>query len=260
MAIKTYKRGSKDKLSANFKVSEFLCHGSGCCTEGKVDEKLVKILQQIRDHFGKPVHISSAYRCETWNKKVGGVSKSYHRYGQGADIKVTGITPAEVAKYAESIGVLGIGLYETDKDGHFVHVDTRTTKSFWYGQGQAKRTTFGGAPAKSTKPTKTETYTLKQFIKDVQKACGSSVDGIAGQDTLSKTVTVSAKKNSKHAVVKAVQKRLSALGYTEIGTADGVAGAKFTTAVKKFQKDNGCWPDGVITAKNKTWKKLLGMK
>ena len=256
MAIKTYKRGSTDKLSTNFKVSEFLCHGSGCCTEGKVDEELVKILQKIRDHFGKPVYISSAYRCETWNKKVGGVSRSYHRYGQAADIKVDGVKPAEVAKYAESIGVLGIGLYETDSDGHFVHVDTRTTKSYWYGQKQEKRTTFGGTPVVTKKP---ENYTLTQFVKDVQKACGATVDGVPGPETLSKTITLSSKINNKHAAVKAVQKRLAALGYTEIGTADGVAGPKFTSAVAHFQLDNHCTADGVITAKNTTWKKLLGM-
>ena len=61
------------------------------------------------------------------------------------------MAPAEIAKYAESIGILGIGLYETNRDGHFVHIDTRTTKAFWYGQKQAKRTTFGGS--KSTAPT-----------------------------------------------------------------------------------------------------------
>lgn len=252
MAIKTYKRGGTERLSTNFKVSEFLCHGNGCCTQGKVDEKLVEILQNIRDHFGKPVHISSAYRCSTWNKAVGGVSRSYHLYGQAADIKVEDTAPAEVAKYAESIGVLGIGLYETDSDGHFVHVDTRTTKSFWYGQKQEKRTTFGGASAE-------EEYTQEQFIKDVQKACGASVDGIAGPETLSKTVTISESKNRSHAVVKPVQKRLAALGYTGVGEADGIAGPKFTNAVIQLQEDNKCWADGEITAKNKTWKVLLGV-
>lgn len=104
-----------------------------------------------------------------------------------------------------------------------------------------------------------ESYTKTQFIKDVQKACGASVDGIAGSETLSKTVTISATKNRTHAVVKAVQKRLYALGYTQVGVADGVAGAKFTAAVKEFQKDNGYISDGEVTAKNKTWRKLLGM-
>lgn len=103
------------------------------------------------------------------------------------------------------------------------------------------------------------TYTLKQFVKDVQKAIGAKVDGIPGSETLSKTVTVSAKKNNKHAVVKFIQKRLIALGYTEIGKADGVAGPKFTSAVAHFQLDNNCVTDGEVTAKNTTWKKLLGL-
>ena len=106
---------------------------------------------------------------------------------------------------------------------------------------------------------KKTSYTLEQFVKDVQKACGASVDGIAGKETLSKTVTLSATKNRTHAAVKAVQKRLYALGYTVVGSADGVAGAKFKAAVIDFQQNNGCYADGEITAKNKTWKKLLGM-
>ena len=58
----------------------------------------------------------------------------------------------------------------------------------------------------------------------------------------------------------AVQKRLAALGYIEIGKADGVAGPKFTSAVAHFQQDNGCEVDGEITAGKKTWRKLLGMR
>ena len=109
---------------------------------------------------------------------------------------------------------------------------------------------------------KTETsvnsdYNLETFIKDVQKACGAKIDGIAGADTLGKTVTVSAKKNSRHAVVKYIQRRLDALGYDEVGNDDGIAGPKFTAAVKHFQKDNGCVVDGEITAGKTTWRKLL---
>ena len=102
-------------------------------------------------------------------------------------------------------------------------------------------------------------YGLKDFIIDVQEATGAKVDGIAGSETISKTVTVSSRKNSKHAVVEAIQKRLYALGYTEVGDADGIAGSKFTKAVKNFQKANGCISDGEVTAGKLTWKKLLGM-
>ena len=101
-------------------------------------------------------------------------------------------------------------------------------------------------------------YDLKAFIKDVQAATGSKVDGIAGSETISKTVTVSSKINNRHAVVKAIQNRLNALGFN-CGTVDGIAGAKFTAAVKAFQLAQNCVADGEITARNKTWRKLLGM-
>ena len=103
-------------------------------------------------------------------------------------------------------------------------------------------------------------YTLAQFIRDVQRACGAAVDGTAGSETLSKTVTLSANKNRTHTAVKVVQQRLLVLGYTEVGEADGVAGAKFTSAVAHYQQDNGCFVDGEIAEWGKTWHKLLGVE
>lgn len=132
-------------------------------------------------------------------------------------------------------------------------------KIYGYGRPKYNDDYVEGVNTSNASTTQASTYTLKDFIKDVQKACGASVDGIAGPETISKTVTVSSKKNSKHKVIKAVQKRLKELGYVEVGTADGIAGPKFTSAVIHFQQDNGCVVDGEITAKNKTWKKLLGM-
>jgi len=250
MAIKVYKRGDSTKLSANFRAREFDCHGAGCCSQTKVDEKLVEYLQKIRDHFGKPVNITSGYRCKAHNEMVSGAaSKSKHMDGMAADIVIDGVNPLEVAKYAESIGVKGIGHYDD-----FVHIDTRTTKSFWYGHLQSYRATFGGAPA----PAEGE-YTLEQFVRDVQKACGAKVDGIAGPETLGKTVTLSAKKNRAHPAVAAVQKRLYDLGYRQVGTADGITGPKFDAAVKAFQKDHDCVVDGELTAGQKTWRKMLGL-
>lgn len=102
------------------------------------------------------------------------------------------------------------------------------------------------------------TYTKTQFIKDIQSAIGAKVDGIAGKETLSKTVTVSKTKNNRHAVVKPIQKYLNTLGFS-CGVEDGIAGAKFDAAVKAYQKSNGCVIDGEITAQKTTWKKLLGM-
>lgn len=102
-------------------------------------------------------------------------------------------------------------------------------------------------------------YGRAQFIKDVQVSVGARADGIAGPETLAKTVTVSRSKNNRHAVVKPLQRYLSAQGYPA-GTADGVAGAKFDAAVKAYQKAHGCIADGEVTAKKNTWKSLLGLR
>ena len=161
----SYTKGKAVKLSTNFKSTEFDCHGSGCCSSTKIDSKLVEYLQKIRDHFGKPITITSAYRCTKHNKNVGGSTGSYHTYGEAADIVINGVTPREVAKYAESIGVKGIGLYETSKDGYFTHIDTRTSKYFWYGQACTYRSTFGGAPL--TKPTTSTTTTKPTVVTPV---------------------------------------------------------------------------------------------
>lgn len=247
MAIKNYVKGDNQKIAANFRAREFDCQGRGCCSTTPIDEKLVEYLQQIRDHFGKPVYLT-AYRCPTHNAKTPNAApRSRHIYGQAADFHIDGVAPAEIAKYAESIGVKGIGLYDT-----FVHIDTRETKSFWYSHAQERRTTFGGTPQQ-------DGYSLEQFIRDVQGNTGSEVDGIAGPETLGNTVTISRYVNRTHPVVEFIQKRLYSLGYIQVGEADGIAGAKFEEAMKAFQYDHNCKTDGEATAKNRTWRELLGM-
>lgn len=130
MTIKAYskaKDGNK-KLSANFKVKEF------ACTDGSdpifIDSDLVDVLQKVRNHFGKSVTITSAYRTPGKNKACGGTTYSQHLYGRAADIKVGGVTPSKVAAYAEKLLPTkgGIGIYST-----FVHIDVRATKARWKG-------------------------------------------------------------------------------------------------------------------------------
>lgn len=249
--VKQYIKGEATKLSANFKSTEFDCHGKGCCSSTEIDTTLVKFVQDIRDHFGSAVVINSGYRCTKHNKNVGGAGKSKHVSGMAADIVVKGVKPAEVAKYAESIGVLGIGLYETDKDGYFVHIDTRTTKAFWYGQAQAKRTTFGGAPE------------IEISIWDWQKAAikdgfdfprygadgkwGSECEAVA-KKAICKKRTLSYK---YWELTKIVQKVVGV-------DVDGKFGSDTKEAVKIWQKNHGLASDGEVGLN--TWKKILGVE
>jgi uncharacterized protein YcbK (DUF882 family) len=47
---------------------------------------IMKVLDPLREAYGQPIIISSAYRCEALNHLVGGVSTSQHLKGQAADI------------------------------------------------------------------------------------------------------------------------------------------------------------------------------
>lgn len=200
------------KLSEHFTSNEFDCHGSGCCSTTIINEKLIEYLEKIREHFKKPITITSAYRCVTHNRNVGGATGSRHSKGDAADIVVSGVAPAEVARFAESIGIKGIGLYETSADGHFVHIDTRDVKSFWYGQKCAARSTFGGSNASTT----VTTPESKNYLLSV---------GSTGN------------------AVRALQENLVLLGYP-IAT-DGIYGAKTQAAVRDYQGKNGLAVDGI---------------
>ncbi len=118
------KRDGKDKISENFKISEFKCKDGS--DEILIDVDFVRTrLQKIRDYFGDSVIINSAYRTKEYNEKVGGAKNSYHVKGRAFDIVVRGKTVKEVAKYASSIGIKGVMQYPT-----FVHVDSRENK-YW---------------------------------------------------------------------------------------------------------------------------------
>lgn len=53
--------------------------------------KLVdNVLDKLREAWGKPITVSSGYRCPALNTAVGGVKKSQHQNGQAADLVVGG--------------------------------------------------------------------------------------------------------------------------------------------------------------------------
>lgn len=181
--IYQYAKGSSGDLSPNFRKSEFACKCDRCKTV-TVDTELVDILQRIRDHFRKPVNINSGYRCKEHNAEVGGDPNSSHMQGMAADIRVKGVAPMEVAKFAESIGVKRIGLYEGD-EGEFVHIGSGVTKRFWLGRKAVLVDTFGAAPVQVCT---VSVPVLKRGMKSdavraVQKLVGCEADGSFGPAT-----------------------------------------------------------------------------
>lgn len=58
-----------------------------------------KVLQPVRDHFGKGVKVNSGYRSPESNAAVGGSKTSDHCKGQAADIEIPGVANADLAQW-----------------------------------------------------------------------------------------------------------------------------------------------------------------
>ncbi len=109
-----------------FNRAEFACK-CGCGFDS-FDFETYLILVDVRQHFGKPVTITSGCRCDWHNGKVNGAKNSKHCQGVAADFKVKDISADDVADYIESkySDKYGIGRY-TGR----THVDSRPTKARW---------------------------------------------------------------------------------------------------------------------------------
>ena len=131
----SFAKNGDRRLAPDFKVRELRCwDGSDTVM---VDETLTVVLQCIREHFGKPVTITSGYRTAAHNAAVGGAKSSQHLLGRAADIRVQGVSVEDVAAYAESLmpDWGGVGRYpvKAGRTTGWVHVDTRAEKARWRG-------------------------------------------------------------------------------------------------------------------------------
>ncbi len=118
--------------SEHFTESELSCHGRDCCGgANETKQELVDALEALRTEVGLPIQVDDAYRCPIHNKAVGGVPGSQHQMGIAADIKIKGMTAADMYKAALKIPAFangGIGVAE--RQG-YIHVDTRATIARW---------------------------------------------------------------------------------------------------------------------------------
>jgi len=96
-------------LSANFSLHEMtksetaLRMGFDNTPDDEATENLrllcEKVLQPVRDHYGKGVKVNSAYRSPESNAAVGGSKTSDHCKGMAADIEIPGVANADLAQW-----------------------------------------------------------------------------------------------------------------------------------------------------------------
>jgi len=125
------------KLSDNFSLHEFTRsqtatrHGIDNTPSkeiiGNLQSLCLGVLQPVRQHFQKPMIISSGYRCVELNIKIGGSITSQHVQGQAADIEVLKISNLELSDWINknlSFDQLILEFHNPDEDPHsgWVHV------------------------------------------------------------------------------------------------------------------------------------------
>ena len=109
-----------------FSATEFRCKCGCAAGIERMHPDLLMMLDELRDRAGIPLVLSSAYRCEAHNRKVGGVNASAHTRGYAVDIKcLNSHTRFQILQAALEAGFRRIELAPT-----WIHVDTDPDKPF----------------------------------------------------------------------------------------------------------------------------------
>lgn len=108
---------SSVKLTAHFTREELQCD---CCKQAPMESAFLARLEEFRVKWGKPMNITSGYRCQKENERVGGVPGSMHLRGRAVDVAVSPLDRYAFVKLAYDVGFTGIGIGK-----NFIHVDDR---------------------------------------------------------------------------------------------------------------------------------------
>ena len=87
------------------------------------------VLDPIRESWGKPIIVTSGFRCKAVNDKVGGVKTSQHTQGQAADLDIG--TPEQNKELFEHICKSGVTFDQLllENNGAWVHISYNINKN-----------------------------------------------------------------------------------------------------------------------------------
>lgn len=103
-----------------FRQREFLC---ACCGVERMALDFMRKLDDLRDALGFPLLVTSGWRCQAHNSKIGGSLYGPHTQGRAADILIE-LEPAyRLVSNALRMGFTGIGMYQKGTGPRYVHLD-----------------------------------------------------------------------------------------------------------------------------------------
>ena len=111
----------KPSSTKNFSDIELRCT---CCGENKMDQSYLVRLQDIREIFGTPMTLTSAYRCPDHNERISAMKSRTgpHTTGRAVDVAVSHKDALRLIRIALERGITGIGIKQHG-DGRFIHLD-----------------------------------------------------------------------------------------------------------------------------------------
>ena len=111
------------KFYPNFKAEEFNCSH---CGDNKMTPEFMGKLQALRTAYGKPMRVTSGYRCPKHPIEAKKAAPGAHASGCACDIGVEGADAHRLLKLAMEMGFTGIGVQQKGA-GRFLHLDTLAT-------------------------------------------------------------------------------------------------------------------------------------
>ena len=104
-----------------FEPGEFQCRCG--CERNLIQPGLVYKLDDLRHEYGKPLVVTSGYRCPDHNSRVSTTGATGpHTTGLAVDVGVTGRDAYVILKLALKHGITGIGVNQKG-GGRFIHLD-----------------------------------------------------------------------------------------------------------------------------------------
>ena len=82
-------------------------------------------LDEIREGYGKPIFVNSAYRCPKLNEAVGGVSSSYHQMGLACDLRFD----SDLKEYIVNNCHFDKLIEERSKSASWIHIQVKRNQN-----------------------------------------------------------------------------------------------------------------------------------